>query len=609
MKINEIIEGIRMGQKELGAPSKRNYTFGFELEMNVSDFYLDGYGPSKDEILEKMKSDPEVLSDFMTDKVAEYIGIDATVGEITTKVLKILDAKPKSGFKLYNKALVKRNPYADFDVDAVMQEPLETQKEKLLDMAMYYHTKIVPTSEDGDSQLPRIVNSLTNSSRIKSFIESYLKKIARKFPVLDDLKDEDATKLIDAEGELVDVLSNKDNLIHVPWYPKRMRLDSLFGDLQKYFDFSDFIERFQDSFNEHIQDNLVVYTKQQQEDFSKLDYIKNVFEGQINLRAVVSDSSVPDGGEVVSNPYPDLESGLAALKKALDIIRNDDNLITTNQTGLHIGIGTWNGDAYKKIDILKFFTLIDGGRMLADFEREDSRYAQPMLAKMYDALVNQDIKEYNKIQSSMSNNILIKAAKFDFINFSKLRSEGYIEVRAFGNEDYEERFTSIKFYVQKIIRALDIAQDPMAYRNQYMKKLSKFISKETDKSYNRLPPVFPPAAFKDFQKWSAIGNTQVFAGDFNHIEDINRRIMMPIARSNHKKDILQGLNDNFTAGMVKGIRDIFTEHMKEAKDADEFGNPHYYFKQGQEAMRNLIKEYDIDLFPKLHKALKLIYKL
>jgi hypothetical protein len=65
------------------------------------------------------------------------------------------------------------------------------------------------------------------------------------------------------------------------------------------------------------------------------------------------------------------------------------------------------------------------------------------------------------------------------VNLSKLRHVGIIEVRAFGNEDYEYNFDLVEKNIKRVLRALEIAQDMNSYKNEYMKKLSKYIDSTT----------------------------------------------------------------------------------------------------------------------------------
>lgn len=80
------------------------------------------------------------------------------------------------------------------------------------------------------------------------------------------------------------------------------------------------------------------------------------------------------GVEVISKPYPSL-AGMKDLFAALKLIEEDPRLYTSQETGLHINIGTFTVD---DIDILKFFAIMGqtGALSLEPFERLGNRFAQ-----------------------------------------------------------------------------------------------------------------------------------------------------------------------------------------------------------------------------------------
>jgi hypothetical protein len=62
------------------------------------------------------------------------------------------------------------------------------------------------------------------------------------------------------------------------------------------------------------------------------------------------------------------------------------------------------------------------------------------------------------------------------INFGKLPS-GYVEYRAIGNAGYHKRKNEIRDAVLHMIGITDIATNPMAYRNEFLKKLYSLVQK------------------------------------------------------------------------------------------------------------------------------------
>ncbi len=225
-------------------------------------------------------------------------------------------------------------------------------------------------------------------------------------------------------------------------------------------------------------------------------FIKQDFSKTINVYDVVDDTSLsPErktyGAEIISAPYNSVDEGLFALKNALAKI-DGVNYKTNESCGLHVTLGKFSKKDINKIDLLKFSLLINGDMILRDYAREDNEYCDleyigDVLLGLRDEHNVEYIKLYNASIPKINEYFKSKSleAKYSFINIVKLFETGLIEIRAFGNTGYEKRFSSIEKHVKYIVRALDIARDPNAYRNEYLKKIYKFINRDSsDRSEN-----------------------------------------------------------------------------------------------------------------------------
>lgn len=296
--------------------------------------------------------------------------------------------------------------------------------------------------------------------------------------------------------------------------------------------------------------------------------IKNDFSKVMNVHQVIDDSSIEldgryqIGAEIISKPYATIDEGLFALKKALAKI-DGINYKTNESCGLHVTLGKFSKKDINKIDLLKFYLLINGDMILRDYAREDNEYCDleyigEVLLGLRDEhivkyiqLYNASIPKINKYFESTS-----RDAKYSFINIAKLFETGLIEIRAFGNTGYEKRFSSIEKHVKYIVRALDIARDPNAYRNEYLKKIYKFIdSDSSDRSENLQIKYKTLMTIKDLfdLSFKDIHGTELF---FTAISE---------NLQNSKSKQLDKINKTLTADIVRVLKKNFINTSDEVK--------------------------------------------
>lgn len=188
---------------------------------------------------------------------------------------------------------------------------------------------------------------------------------------------------------------------------------------------------------------------------------------------VEPDSSIdPIGAEVVTSVYDDFEEAMVVLEEVLDFIDDDNMLGTNSTTGLHINIGTF--DREQNIDWAKFLIFLGDNYILNMFDRMDNSYAKSYIDRIKDMETYNDYRQFDDLIVKMNKIIMSNASKYQQVNFEKLiNGLGYIELRQIGGAGYERKFTEIKNYVGRILRAIAIASDVNAYRKEYIKKLQK----------------------------------------------------------------------------------------------------------------------------------------
>lgn len=157
----------------------------------------------------------------------------------------------------------------------------------------------------------------------------------------------------------------------------------------------------------------------------------------------------------------------------------------------------------------------------------------------------QDIKDYDKYVEKMNTYILNVADKYDYINFSKLLQYGYIEFRAMGGEGYETKIDEIKRQISRIIRALEIACDPNAYRQEYFKMLIRFFP---DK-FNQ------PEYKKGFEELFSIGRRKIYAGVLEDYETFTDEFTsLVIYRVDPEESEL--LENTITFDMIRHVKSL-----------------------------------------------------
>ena len=190
------------------------------------------------------------------------------------------------------------------------------------------------------------------------------------------------------------------------------------------------------------------------------------------------------GLELVSPPMP-LSQTLEYLDKVFAWA--DSRGCTTNSsTGFHMGISIPD-QSRENVDHLKFTLFLGDEYVLKQFGRESNSYAKSMMKEMTQKLKNLGAGTGRMDAESMlrtfKDGLNSSAAKFVKTSLTTTHDryvtvnikDKYIEVRSAGG-DYLGDLEKIKTTLLRYVRAMALAADPEAEKQEYAKKLYKFMS-------------------------------------------------------------------------------------------------------------------------------------
>jgi Putative amidoligase enzyme len=214
--------------------------------------------------------------------------------------------------------------------------------------------------------------------------------------------------------------------------------------------------------------------------------------------------------EIVSPPM-DLNTCLEMMPKFFKWAESQ-GAYANQSTGFHMSV-SMPEHTKDNIDFVKLALFLGDKHVLEQFGRSSAHYTPSALKKIEGKIDSIDTKEaFNKMRTHMSE--LASKAIASSSGFGKYASinpkENYIEFRSAGGEDYFADMDKIQNTLMRYARALEIASDPKADREEYAKKLYKLIKEKTpdDDSINKVLSYFarysakeiPAAALKSFIK-------------------------------------------------------------------------------------------------------------
>jgi len=204
-----------------------------------------------------------------------------------------------------------------------------------------------------------------------------------------------------------------------------------------------------------------------------------IFEPDSSLDSPNDDG---DGGIELVSPPMNLEDALAALENVFSWAKSND-YYTNRTTGFHIGVSIPN-QTLENIDHLKLIMLLGDEYVLKAFGRAGSRWTKSsfdqakrevrgrsgrknvpaILDKMRGGLEDIAKKEINKL-------LVPRGDRYVSVNIKP----NYIEFRSAGG-NYFEQYEEIRKTMLRYVRVMGAAADTEDARQEYQKKLYKFVS-------------------------------------------------------------------------------------------------------------------------------------
>lgn len=213
--------------------------------------------------------------------------------------------------------------------------------------------------------------------------------------------------------------------------------------------------------------------KKSLEDYLGVDVVIGQSDDQWKI---VKDESIQgeDNGvgiEIVSPPLP-VADALGDLKVCFKWM-DKNGMETNSSTGIHINLSI--PELKAKLDPLKLILFMGEAHVLKSYARETNGFAK----KHFDDLVA-SIKKAGRIPKDAVElqtvaRQFLQDAKYRTVNLSKL-SQGYLEFRTGGNDDYHKKYKQIESDVGRFLEVLEIACNPDAERKEYLKKLTNLFN-------------------------------------------------------------------------------------------------------------------------------------
>lgn len=247
--------------------------------------------------------------------------------------------------------------------------------------------------------------------------------------------------------------------------------------------------------------------------YQKHEYLK-IPNHERTVWRVMEDSTIGGednklGGAEVTSPAMDMEDGLDALEEMLQFI--DQKGSTNSDTGLHIRVSFKQPKQIEDIDWFKVALFMGDERVLSDFDRRRTTYAQTPMDRIRQYFKDQIAKIggdpsraiaeiirqegfTNLVQPMRDMFINNESDRYSTFNVTGFRDhQGRIEFRVWGNDKYERRLDEIKRTLFQFCYAVILGSTPELHFDTYMKKIFKLIRPEEGVATDRWGDDFTPA--------------------------------------------------------------------------------------------------------------------
>ena len=204
-----------------------------------------------------------------------------------------------------------------------------------------------------------------------------------------------------------------------------------------------------------------------------------IFEPDSSLDSPEDDG---DGGIELVSPPMNLEDGLTALENVFDWAKSN-GYYTNRSTGFHIGVSIPN-QTMENIDHLKVIMLLGDEYVLKAFNRAGSRWTKSSFDQAKREVRGRNAKKnvpaiLDKMRSGLEdiakaeiNKLLVpRGDRYVSVNIKP----NYIEFRSAGG-NYFEQYEEIRKTMLRYVRVIGAAADSEDAKQEYQKKLYKFVS-------------------------------------------------------------------------------------------------------------------------------------
>lgn len=183
------------------------------------------------------------------------------------------------------------------------------------------------------------------------------------------------------------------------------------------------------------------------------------------------------GLEIVSPPQK-LSKALSDMEDVCEWIAGD-GLVTNSSTGLHVNVSIPGIET--SLDPVKLALFMGEKYSLGLFNRIGNTYAAPHLKQLITKVKasGRFPRGFEQMQKAAVK--YLSTDKYFSVNLGRI-SDGYVEFRVAGGEGYERDVERLKKIVLRFVTAVEIACDPSAERQEYVKKLVKVFNTAFDMS-------------------------------------------------------------------------------------------------------------------------------
>ncbi len=170
-----------------------------------------------------------------------------------------------------------------------------------------------------------------------------------------------------------------------------------------------------------------------------------------------------------------IRDGLSHIRRMFAMLDNEA-ADTPHYAGMHVSISTIEN--VNQVNRVKFMVLMAGGYLDTLFPRR--KHTNNLRTALVQAIEAADTTSLSDIEEELERDDMLMSVKYSAINMSDyFDSNGRIELRFFGGNDYNKRFDEIKWQVIRAIFILSVSMDGR-YDKIYQRELYKLYLESRD---------------------------------------------------------------------------------------------------------------------------------